>query len=126
MASPPAAGVGTEAALTGEAPGNPQVPNRSPDSAQWVGLQSRGEKSRGEALDALGQALASHLQGAPCPLQNGRPEAKALELPWILVLLLRLSGSCPFQDIRERCAQMLQAAQVRKAPPGWRARLDAA
>ncbi|XP_033013768.1 sestrin-2 isoform X2 [Lacerta agilis] len=91
------------------------------DSGKWVGLHSRGEKDRGEAMDTLAQALLSSIGHQPCPsrndLKNGRSssssEAAGLELHQILVLLLRLSRSCPFREVRERCSQMLNAAQDR-------------
>ncbi|TFK13345.1 replication factor C subunit 2 [Platysternon megacephalum] len=61
------------------------------DTGRWVGPYSRGEGTRQEAVDALGQALLNYIQSA-CPLQNGpvkgEPEAPS-GLHQVLVLLLQ-------------------------------------
>ncbi|XP_072102349.1 sestrin-2 isoform X3 [Mobula birostris] len=83
-------------------------------------LQSRRRESRAAAMDNAAHTVLGCLdsrwperqeggQSPPPPLREPPAELKPL-----LLLLLRLSCSCPFDDIRERSAGILKMVQDRK------------
>ncbi|XP_014460456.1 sestrin-2 isoform X1 [Alligator mississippiensis] len=86
------------------------VAPRGLDPGRWVGLYSRGERTREETMDALGRELLSGIPSTG-PSQGETEESPGLHRT--LLLLLRLSQSCPFGETQEKCSQLLQALQDR-------------
>uniref|UniRef100_UPI00398E4F05 sestrin-1-like n=1 Tax=Pristiophorus japonicus TaxID=55135 RepID=UPI00398E4F05 len=83
------------------------------DSRKWSDLmRSREPRSRAEAMESAAGAVHSCLDRR-CPAageQHGRQDLQEppTELHRLLLLLLRLSHSCPFQDLRHQSAALLQ------------------
>lgn len=73
-------------------------------------LCSRDEEERAAALEELSQEVME------C-LELDRPGSARLSKQTLLHLL-RLSGSCPLREVRERATQLLRTAQVRTGPHG--------
>lgn len=71
-------------------------------------LCSRDEEERAAALAELSQAVLARLaQDRPGSARLGKQT---------LLQLLRLSQSCPLQEVRERAAELLRTAQVTRRP----------
>lgn len=69
-------------------------------------LCSRNEDERAAALEELSQGVLTRLElDLPGSAQLGKET---------LLHLLRLSRSCPLQEVRERAAELLRTAQVRQ------------
>ncbi|GAA6228782.1 sestrin-1 isoform X1 [Lates japonicus] len=84
---------------------------------RWDGLGSRDISSRTEAMDNIHQEVMRKVEAigpipalVPSPLASG--SAPNIDLNDILAHLLMLSKRCPFEDVRERCARLLQSVQV--------------
>lgn len=92
-------------------------------AGRWDGLSSRDTGSRDAAMEHIQQELMRRLEdigpvpasGPWSPTSPGPPAASELNV--MLARLLMLSKRCPFQDIRERCAWLLQTAQVGSSDP---------
>lgn len=69
-------------------------------------LCSRSEEERAAALEELSQGVLMRLE-------LGRPGSDRLGIETLLHLL-RLSRSCPLQEVRERAAELLRTAQVKQ------------
>ncbi|GAA6228781.1 sestrin-1 isoform X1 [Lates japonicus] len=83
---------------------------------RWDGLGSRDISSRTEAMDNIHQEVMRKVEAigpipalVPSPLASG--SAPNIDLNDILAHLLMLSKRCPFEDVRERCARLLQSVQ---------------
>lgn len=77
-----------------------------PISKSLSRLCSRDEDERAAALEELSQGVLTRLGlDRPGSAQLGEET---------LLQLLRLSRSCPLQEVRERAAELLQTAQVRR------------
>lgn len=84
---------------------------------RWDGLCSRDPGSRAEALETICQEVMRKVEAidpitAPLSPASGNPPNS--DLNDILVHLLMLSKRCPFEDVRDRCMQLLQDIQVRR------------
>ncbi|MEQ2170893.1 hypothetical protein GOODEAATRI_005057 [Goodea atripinnis] len=83
---------------------------------RWDGLCSRDASSRAEAMEFICQEVMRKVE-AIGPIKAANPSSPApgsrpnTDLNGILVQLLMLSRRCPFEDVRERCAQLLQDIQ---------------
>lgn len=73
-------------------------------------LCSRDEEERAAALEDLSQGVLTRLE-------PDRPGPARLEKDTLLHLL-RLSRSCPLPEVRERAAELLRTAQVRRGREG--------
>ncbi|CAK6949522.1 sestrin-2 isoform X2 [Scomber scombrus] len=114
MASDPATGL-TCRANGDKAPGRGSASGRScrhlsesetdggPTVRSLARLCSRDEEERAAALEELSQ-------GVLVGLGLDRPGSARLSKPTLLHLL-RLSGSCPLQEVRERATELLRTAQ---------------
>lgn len=85
---------------------------------RWDGLGSRDAISRTEALENICQNVMRKVEAIrPIPSLNLSPPASGSppnsDLNSTLAHLLMLSKQCPFDDVRERCSQLLQDVQVR-------------
>lgn len=88
---------------------------------RWDGLCSRDATSRSEAMENIRQVLMKKIEvikpipsGALSPSALGSPPNS--DLNQILAHLLMLSKRCPFEDVRARSGQLLQAVQVGEPP----------
>ncbi|XP_007892939.1 sestrin-2 isoform X1 [Callorhinchus milii] len=97
--------------------------DRSCDVRKWTDMIcSREEGSRAAGMDGVAGAVLGWIEavgaGNSRPAGDQRPEPAntqpSPELERLLLLLLRLANSCPFGDIRERSAHILQTALERK------------
>ncbi|XP_059805174.1 sestrin-2-like isoform X1 [Hypanus sabinus] len=82
-------------------------------------IQNRRRESRAAAMDNAALAVLNCLDSRWPERQGGERSPPPLreppaELKPLLLLLLRLSRSCPFDDIRERSAGILKMVQDRK------------
>lgn len=87
---------------------------------RWDRLGSRDASSRAEVMENISQEVMRKVEAigpipvvAPSPLALGCPPGS--DLNDILAHVLMLSKRCPFEDVRKRCAQLLQAIQVRES-----------
>ncbi|MED6263014.1 hypothetical protein CHARACLAT_000089 [Characodon lateralis] len=83
---------------------------------RWDGLCSRDASSRAEAMEFISQEVMRKVEAiGPIKAANRSSPAPGSppnsDLNGILVQLLMLSRRCPFEDVRERCAQLLQDIQ---------------
>lgn len=88
---------------------------------RWDGLCSRDATSRSETMENIRQVLMKKIEvikpipsGALSPSALGSPPNS--DLNQILAHLLMLSKRCPFEDVRARSGQLLQAVQVGDPP----------
>ncbi|KAF6737571.1 hypothetical protein FQA47_011755 [Oryzias melastigma] len=78
---------------------------------RWDRLGSRDLGSRLEAMEIISQEVARKVE-AIGPLTSSPPATSlGSDLNDILAHLLMLSKRCPFEDVRERCIQLLQEVQ---------------
>lgn len=77
-----------------------------PIAKSFSRLCSRSEEERAAALEELSQGVLMRLE-------LGRPGSDRLGKETLLHLL-RLSRSCPLQEVRERAAELLRTAQVKQ------------
>lgn len=79
-------------------------PELGPNPSNFSRLCSRDEAERAEALKELTQSVMSRL---------GLDRTGSARLDkHTLLQLLRVSRSCPLQEVRERAAELLRTAQV--------------
>lgn len=84
---------------------------------RWDGLGSRDASSRTAAMEHIRQEVMRKVE-AIGPIPASTPVSPALgtlpnsDLNDILAHLLMLSRRCPFEDVKERCIQLLKAVQV--------------
>lgn len=80
---------------------------------RWDGLGSRDASSRSAAIEHIHQEVMRKVMAAPIPAPSppasGSPPRS--DLNNILAHLLMLSKRCPFDDVKERSAQLLQTVQ---------------
>ena len=84
---------------------------------RWDGLGSRDATSRTEAMENICQVVMRKVE-AIGPILSQAPASGSphnSDLNDILAHLLMLSKRCPFEDVRVRCARLLQAIQVGKS-----------
>lgn len=81
---------------------------------RWDRLGSRDLSTRLEAMEIISQEVTRKVE-AIGPLTSSPPATGTVlssDLNDILAHLLMLSKRCPFEDVRERCIQLLQEVQV--------------
>ncbi|CAG5927987.1 unnamed protein product [Menidia menidia] len=83
---------------------------------RWDGLGSRDASSRVQAMDNICQVVMRKAEAigpvtamSPSAMASGSPPKS--DLNETLAHLLMLSKRCPFEDIRERCVQLLHEVQ---------------
>nr|XP_012779450.1 sestrin-1 isoform X1 [Maylandia zebra] len=83
---------------------------------RWDRLGSRDPSSRADAIENICQEVMRKVETigpippvAPLSLASGSPPGN--DLNDILAHVLMLSRRCPFEDVRERCSQLLQNIQ---------------
>ncbi|XP_067867812.1 sestrin-2 isoform X2 [Heterodontus francisci] len=87
------------------------------DMSKWSDLiRSREEESRAAAMESTARTVQSCLeQHWPASQgQEGERVQPPAQLQQLLLLLLRLSQSCPFADVREKSAHILQTVLDRR------------
>uniref|UniRef100_A0A3P9J0Z2 Sestrin 1 n=1 Tax=Oryzias latipes TaxID=8090 RepID=A0A3P9J0Z2_ORYLA len=80
---------------------------------RWDSLGSRDLSTRLEAMEIISQEVTRKVE-AIGPLTSSPPATGTVlssDLNDILAHLLMLSKRCPFEDVRERCIQLLQEVQ---------------
>ncbi|KAJ8270617.1 hypothetical protein GJAV_G00117190 [Gymnothorax javanicus] len=87
------------------------------DSAgRWDALASKDENSREVAMESIGQEVMKCVENiGPIEVVPSPPDSAAvslIELNTILARLLMLSKRCPYADVREKCARVLQSVQT--------------
>lgn len=87
---------------------------------RWDRLGSRDPSSRADAIENICQEVMRKVETigpippvAPLSLASGSPPGN--DLNDILAHVLMLSRRCPFEDVRERCSQLLRNIQVRES-----------
>ncbi|CAG5927986.1 unnamed protein product [Menidia menidia] len=88
---------------------------------RWDGLGSRDASSRVQAMDNICQVVMRKAEAigpvtamSPSAMASGSPPKS--DLNETLAHLLMLSKRCPFEDIRERCVQLLHEVQQEQEP----------
>ncbi|KAG7460869.1 hypothetical protein MATL_G00203500 [Megalops atlanticus] len=89
------------------------------DSAgRWEALGSKDVRSREEAMENIRQEVMRSVENIgpmnevlPAP---GSAAVSLSDLNDVLARLLMLSKRCPYADVREKCAWVLQSVQVRE------------
>lgn len=82
---------------------------------RWDGLCSRDATSRTETMENIRQVVIKKVEAIkPIPSGAWSPTGSPpnSDLNEILAHLLMLSKRCPFEDVRARSGQLLQAVQV--------------
>ncbi|GFS13324.1 sestrin-1 [Elysia marginata] len=92
------------------------------DSVHFLSpLSSRDRRARQRAFNNMAAMIEQHANGYGSPLVNGngfmlvRPSGTLHGKSFLRVILpgiLRLSVACPYQDVRDRAAALLQDIEV--------------
>lgn len=85
--------------------------------ARWDALGSRDPSSREAAMEVISQEVLRRAEGIG-PISPGAATCPghAADLNDMLARILMLAKRCPFGDVREKCAWILQSVQVRRSP----------
>ncbi|XP_039603835.1 sestrin-1 isoform X3 [Polypterus senegalus] len=80
-------------------------------AGRWVGIGSRDAGTREEAMEIIRQDVMSRAEGIGPIRETMGQFPGGVDLNDTLARLLMLSKRCPFQDVREKCLQVLQGVQ---------------
>ncbi|XP_051781572.1 sestrin-1 isoform X1 [Erpetoichthys calabaricus] len=83
----------------------------SDGAGRWVGLGSRDAGTREVAMEIIRQDVMNRAEGIGPIRETMGQFPGGVDLNDILARLLMLSKRCPFQDVREKCLQVLQGVQ---------------